>query len=42
MTLLTLMSFGVIIVSTSMWLFGRLSPDEKSQFLESLDEAAVQ
>ena len=42
MALITLVAFGAIIVTLSMWMYGRLSPDEKKQFLESLDESVAQ
>lgn len=41
MMLLTLMSFGAIIVSASMWAFGRLSREDKQLYVEGLNESMV-
>ena len=41
MMLLTLMSFCAIIVSTSMWAFGRLSQEDKLLYVEGLDESML-
>ena len=37
MTLITLATFAGVILSTSMWTFGRLDRDEKVLFVEDLD-----
>lgn len=38
MALITLMSFGAILVTLSFSLYGRLSHEDKQLFMEGLDE----
>ena len=42
MALITFMSFGAIIVTLSMWMYGRLSREDKQLYVEGLDESKGQ
>lgn len=41
MLLLTLMAFGAIVLTSSMWLFGKLTQEDKILFVDLYDDHKV-